>query len=366
MVISATGFLKKIDKQKLNNLIVLIGDDAYYRDLINKKIVEKVYKDATDDEREIRVFDKKIDLNEVSATINTYPFFSGKSIVFLKDLQLLEPSKKSAKQSAETSVGKGKKNKTVTDKKKEEDLKKLLIILNDIPDYCTVCIYANKLDKRSKIYKTLAKNNEIIECESLKPSQVGRWLRDKGTELKISWEPSAINLIEEYMMVTDTVPLLLLSSEVEKMITYCYPNKRITKKAVEDIFSELPEVSRFALTNAISNKDIEKVLKILAFEKRKNVQVIEILGIISYEIKKNLKVKELMERGCNKNSIVSKLKMHPYAVQMTMKSSENFSLEKLEKALLEITELNMDMRIGGRQYSKLEEILITLLTEKKD
>lgn len=361
MAISATRFLSKIEKENLNNLVILIGEDSYYRDLVNKKVLEKVYKGASEDEREIYNFDKKIDLNEVSATINTFPFFAGKSIVILKDLQLLEPPKKSTKQSDENNEGKGKKNKTATDKKKEE-LEKLLIILSDIPDYCTVCLYSNKIDKRSKLYKTLSKNNEIIECGSLKSYQIGEWLREKCSETEVSWEPGAIRLIEEYMMVTDAVPLLLLSSEVEKMITYCYPNKKITKKAVEEIFSELPEVSRFALTNAISAKDIKKVLKILAFEKRKNVRVIEILGIISYEIKKNLKVKELMERGYNKSLIVSKLKMNPYAAQMTMESALKFSQKKMETALLAITELNMDMRIGGREYSKLEEILIMLLT----
>lgn len=361
MAISETRFLSKINKENLNNLVILVGEDTYYRDLINKKVLQIVYKDASDDEREIYVFDKKIDLNEVSATINTFPFFAGKSIVLLKDLQLLEASKKGLKLTGNDDGSRVKKTKTADDKKKE-DLEKLLIILSDIPEYCTVCLYANKIDKRSKFYKTLSKNNEIIECESLKSYQVGQWIREKGNEAGVSWEPSAIRLIEEYMMVTDTVPLLLLNSELEKIITYCYPNKKITRKAVEEIFSELPEVSRFALTNAISAKDIKKVLKILAFEKRKNVSVIEILGIISYEFKKNLKVKELMERGYNKGLIVSKLKMNPYAAQMTMESAGKFSQMKLERALFEITELNMDMRIGGRQYSKLEEILIMLLT----
>lgn len=361
MTISVTRFLSKLNKKNLNNLVILVGEDSYYRDLINKKILQIIYKDASEDEREIYNFDKKIDLNEVSATINTFPFFAGKSIVVLKDLQLLESPKKAPKQVENNSGSKTKKNKTIVDKRKEE-LDKLLIILNDIPDYCTVCLYANKIDKRSKFYKALSKNNEIVECERLKPYQVGEWIREKANETGVSWESSAIRLIEEYMMVTDAVPLLLLNSEIEKIITYCYPNKQITKKAVEEIFSELPEVSRFALTNAISAKNIKKVLKILALEKRKNVSVIEILGIISYEIKKNLKVKELMERGYNKSIIVSKLKMNPYAAQMAMESAGKFSQSKLERALLEIIELNMDMRIGGRQYSKLEEVLITLMT----
>lgn len=38
-----------------------------------------------------------------------------------------------------------------------------------------------------------------------------------------------------------------------------------------------------------------------------------------------------------------------------------FSEAKLRDALLELTQLNVDLRRGGREYSILEEILLRLL-----
>ena len=43
--------------------------------------------------------------------------------------------------------------------------------------------------------------------------------------------------------------------------------------------------------------------------------------------------------------------------------SRRFGLGELERALLELSQLNIEIRYGGRQFEKLEEILIRLLSK---
>lgn len=46
-----------------------------------------------------------------------------------------------------------------------------------------------------------------------------------------------------------------------------------------------------------------------------------------------------------------------------IEQSRRFQLGELERALLELSQLNIEVRYGGRQFEKLEEIIIKLLSD---
>jgi DNA polymerase-3 subunit delta len=163
------------------------------------------------------------------------------------------------------------------------------------------------------------------------------------------------------MAATDNVPLLLLANEIEKLAIYAGTRKKWTRQDVKDIFSELPEVSIFALTNAIAEKKTEEVLTLLALEEKRGTNVLKVAGIVSSQIRKLWQVKELMEAGYDKTSIANELKMHPFIAQKTMAQSKFFTTASLQKCLTALAQLNMDLRKGGRRFEQLEEILVMFL-----
>ena len=54
--------------------------------------------------------------------------------------------------------------------------------------------------------------------------------------------------------------------------------------------------------------------------------------------------------------------MNPYVVKKNFQASRRFSLVSLKTALNELAQMNIDIRLGGRQFERLEEILVKLLT----
>ena len=148
--------LKKLQSgAQLPQLIVVYGEDAYYRQKLASCIAQYVYGDTPEEDREITTFDKDTNLGELEGVINTYPFFSGKSLVLLRDEKLLG---KSESENA---------------KKQQERLGK---ILGDIPEYCTVFVSTTKLDGRTKFAKELIKNGAACNCEPIKIYNLGDWL----------------------------------------------------------------------------------------------------------------------------------------------------------------------------------------------
>lgn len=325
----------------LPNLIVCYGDEDYYRKRIAKAVVEYIFGDMPEEDRQQSSFEKDTNLGELESTINSYPFFCPKSLLILKDEKLL------GKAESETA------------KKQQERLGK---ILSDIPEYCLVFIAVTKLDKRTKFFKELEKIGLVCACDAVKSYNVGDWLHQKAQSLGGVLSRDAEQTILEYIEPLDTAPLQLLEQELEKLAIYTGDRKRWGREDVETIFAELPEVGRFALTNALAERKLVKFLELLAAEKKKNTPIILLCGSLMYQLRKLLQILELLNKGYNVEQVGEAMNMkYPAIRNKSVNQARRFSQAALEEALLSMAQLNIDLRLGGRQYDRLEEIVVKLL-----
>lgn len=342
MEIKPEELLAKIKKgDALGPLLLVYGEDDYYRKSILKALPDYVFGEAETEDREISRFDKDTDLRELDAAINTYPFFSGRSLIYILDEKLLNNKQDSESGSLQ-----------------QEKLGKLL---EDIPDYCTVVVAAVKLDKRKKLFKLLQKLGVSCECKPLKTYTLGPWLENKAKELGGILDRSAIDTILDYLAPVEDAPLQLLSGELEKLAIYAGDRKRWTSQDVEAIFAALPEISAFAINKAISEHKIAQVLKLLAVEKRKKTDVLPLCGMLLFGLRRIVRIKEMLSQYYPDKEIASALKLPPTMLNRYKREAQSFSIEALMEAILELEQLNMELRQGGRQYERLEEILIKLL-----
>jgi len=326
------------------NIILALGDEDYYRSEITKYIADYVYGDTPEEDREITYFEKDTNIKELEAVINTYPFFSGYSLVILRDEKLWKVDKDKISEAK---------------KKQLDDLTK---ILSDIPEYCTILIVAQNMDKRMKLFKTLKDNALVANCERIKVREIAPWLNAKAEELGGRFEYDAIPAIMDYLAATDEAPLALLIQELEKLALYAGERKNWNKSDVETIFSALPEAAFYALNNFIADKKLVEALTILADEKKKGKHILLLCGGVQAQLRKMLRIKELVKKGYDQKSIAGELKLHPFVVKMTMQQCKQFTEESLLTALMEIGELNKGLRKGGRDFALFEEILVKLLS----
>ena len=91
MDIKAEELLAKLQQHKplpQAQVLLLCGEEDYYRNSIIAALPEYVFGDTPEADREITVFDKDTNLSGLQAAVNSYPFFCGKSLIFLKDEKL--------------------------------------------------------------------------------------------------------------------------------------------------------------------------------------------------------------------------------------------------------------------------------------
>lgn len=324
------------------NLLVVYGEEDYYRQQIVTALPEALFQGVDSADRAITSFDKDTDLNELASVINTYPFFSGQSLIVLKDEKLL-----AAKAESEA---------------RKQQLDKLADILSDIPDYCTVLVSASKLDKRTKLFKALKKTALMCECASIKLNNLSQWLDGQAAAYGARWSFDAVGKIIEYLQPVDKIPLKLLQQEIAKLVVYAGERREWTAEDVESIFSALPEASSFAIINALGKRNLPEVLMLLAAEKKKGTNVLPLCALITFKLRQMLQYLELSSRGFDYKGIVAELKLNPYVAKNLQREVRGFTAQALTKALLELAQLNIDLRKGGRDYTRLEEILLQLLS----
>ena len=324
------------------NLLVVYGEEDYYRQQIVTALPEALFQGVDSADRAITSFDKDTDLNELASIINTYPFFSGQSLVVLKDEKLL-----AAKAESEA---------------RKQQLDKLADILSDIPDYCTVLVSASKLDKRTKLFKALKKTALMCECASIKLNNLSQWLDGQAAAYGARWSFDAVGKIIEYLQPVDKIPLKLLQQEIAKLAVYAGERREWTAEDVESIFSALPEASSFAIINALGKRNLPEVFVLLAAEKKKGTNVLPLCALITFKLRQMLQYLELSSSGFDYKGIVAELKLNPYVAKNLQREVRGFTAQALTQALLELAQLNIDLRKGGRDYTRLEEILLQLLS----
>ena len=345
MEINEEELLYKLQhKQELahfGNLLVVFGEEDYYRQQIVAAVPEYIFQDVEAADREISVFDKDLDVRELRNIINTYPFFCGRSLVIIKDEKLL-----GSKQESDS---------------KKAQLDKLADILSDIPEYCTVLVSVAKPDKRTKFFKVLKKQGLLCECASIKLNNLAPWLDVQAKKYGAHWEYDAIGRIIEYLQPVDKVPLQLLQQEIAKLDVYAGERKTWTKEDVENIFASLPEASNFALINAVAKKNLSEALNILAGERKNGTNILPVCALIMFKLRQMLQFMELAQKGYDYKGILAELKLNPYVAKNLQQEVRRFNAGELSQALLALAQLNVDLRQGGRDYTRLEEILICLL-----
>lgn len=366
MDIKAEELLAKLQQHKplpQAQVLLLCGEEDYYRNSIIAALPEYVFGDTPEADREITVFDKQTDLAELMAAINTYPFFCGKSLVVLNDENLWAVRKK---KNDNVSVDNEEANEeSVSQQDEELDTKKierLTTILTDVPDYCTVVLNGKKFDKRTKLYKALKQKAIICECNRIKEKQLPDWLNAQANTYGARLTYDAIEVIVDiFESVMEDLPLGVLKQEIDKLAIYTAGRKQWTAQDVLNVVVAPGNTSAFAITNFVADAKLKEALEVMAIEKKRGINILPLCARIQFKLRQLLRYHELKSRGYDNNSMMKELGLSSGAMSYVVKQSRHFNEKKLRQAIIAINDININIRRGGRDYGALEEVLIKLL-----
>ena len=163
----------------------------------------------------------------------------------------------------------------------------------------------------------------------------------------------------ERMSILPEISLWYLENEFEK-ITLNVPGKEITVKDLQRNLLEMPEVSTFAIVDAINAKKIKSAVEILRTQMRVQNNFVVVITVLSRHVRQLLLAKFYLKNKITGKELAQKLEMHPFIAQKFEKIVPTYPSKLLEEIFIELADADFNFKIGRAGIESLERIVIKL------
>ena len=315
----------------LKNVYLLSGTEFYFIDKALEKILARLDLDRTTELVTIDC-DSKPSIGEIISAIDSSPFFGSKNVVLIKNATIFSAEKK---------------------------FERLENILKDMQPTNYAIFTAKAADKRRKLYKIISQVGAILEAEPLRAWEVDDWLNEKLKSIGKVMRGEARRHFNERLGILPEISLWYLENELDKVALNAAGNE-ITAEDLRRNMLSPPEVSNFALTDALDERKIKKAIYLLRTQAKVPAKLPLVLTLLVNHVRRLLRAKFFMAQGISGRRLGEPLEMNPYIAQKVGETSKSYSEKLLEEVFVELAEADFKLKTGRAGVEILERILLKL------
>jgi DNA polymerase III subunit delta len=327
------NLLQRIEKGQAIPAMALLGSDPYLRDQCRNALIEKFIPDGARDWAVLKISAAGGGLQELLERAQMAPMLSPRQLLILQDCEALERG------SEET---------------QERATEELSAYLEDPAPFSIVVFEAEQMDKRKKVFKTLAANALIVDLTtSVDPTalalhmakEIGATIsRDAAAELAdaVDGEPAKIRL------------------EIEKLALYA-AGRAITGEDVDALVVSAKKYTVWKLADAFAARDRRASMDLLDSLLREGEQPAGLVGALSWMYRKLVEAREL-PAGTNSYSAARELGMRPEAAEVALRQARKIPREQLLAGIGILAEADSALKSGAPNPRATLEFMLARLT----
>lgn len=321
--------LKKQMKEKVfSHFYLFYGEESYLIRYYKKELIKSILGEVGG--MNFSSFEgKNINLKEIIGLSATLPFFSDYRVILIEHSDLFSSQNE------------------------------LTEFLSTFPESTILIFTEETVDKRTKLFKELSKQGLVLSFPREKAETLIHWV--------ISYLKKNHTLISKvdasYLIFRVGESMELLSQEMEKLISFAFEKKDISKEDIDLICPETLQDKIFKLMDSIGRKDRKEALNYYYDLLDLKEPMLRILSLIERHFHILLIAKKLKEEG-SPRELTDLLKLHPFVAKNYLSMSDNFSLSTLETALDYSISLDRDIKTGAINDKVAVEHLILKYTSK--
>ena len=246
----AERFVSELESRKLRPAYVFVGDEAFFRKRFRDAILEHL---VPADLRDFSIFEfdlAEIDLAEILDRARTPSLMAPFQVFFVRGVKSL--------------FGRGSNEEKLAaiEGYCENPNPDALIVF--VADHISIPADVRRMEMQDKeryqrIREAMGHYCGIVELARVEEGEAVRWIADYCTSRGVKIEPDGARELVDAL----GGDMMLISSELEKLILYVGEKKRITLGDVETMVLAAKQRSLYELTDAISSKDRVRALEIL-------------------------------------------------------------------------------------------------------
>lgn len=311
---------------------ILMGEEAYYIDLIADYIAENV---LTPDERDFNqtvVFGADTNAVQIADMARRYPMMAEYQVVIVKEAQAV---------------------------KSLDALEKYLVN----PVKSTILVWCHKngsIDKRKKVLSLAEKVGVVFESAKMKDWQLNGFIEGYLKERRVSIDPKSTQLIADHI----GADLHRLTSELNKLtLSMGEDDRRVTPELVESKIGVSKDFNSFELKNALINRDVLKANRIVKyFDKNPKAGSIYSCLPMLFNYFQNLMIVHYVPNKTSEGDVAVALDMRSsWAAKDYMVGLRNFSAKKTMDIIGKIREIDAKSKGLDNPNTPAEELMKELI-----
>ena len=243
----------------------------------------------------------------------------------------------------------------------ESDREKLIEVISDVPEYCTVVFTYEtvqwKPDKRvKKLWEAIEKNASVVEFAKQEQRDLIAWVgrHFAARKKRIS------NDLCAYLIDITGGTMTALSSEISKICAYSGADE-IRKTDIDAVTEPVLDAVVFQMTDLLGQGRFPQALQKLQQLLKMQQEPIAILGAVGTQFRRIGTARTLLDYGANAGELIKLCGMTDYAARKTMESARSFSPEFCKKAMELIVQTDYRMKTSFDDNERLLELLILQL-----
>ena len=225
----------------------------------------------------------------------------------------------------------------------KEDIEELIKYINNPFEdvYLVFILREETIDSRKKISKLISSVSKTYVCNKIENYNLNNYLMDY-----IRKEGYTISSRTVELLISKTsYELSVVMNELDKLFIYKDKDKKITEEDIEKVITNNIETNIFDLTNAIINKERNKIDSLYKDLLKRKEDPLKLIITLSNQFRLYLQVKIMRNNGYSEKEITTTLKEHPYRISLAL--NNNYSIEELKDHLEKLSKLNLDIVTGS-------------------
>lgn len=287
---------------KISPIYFLMGEEAYYIDVISDYIESNVLNEEEKGFNQMVLYGKEVSIQDIVSNSKRYPMMAERQVIIVKEAQNLIKT-----------------------------IEQLLDYAKN-PQPTTVLVFNYKyktLDKRKALYKALSKVAVVFDSKKIYEDKIPSWIQSFLRSKQLSITPKAALMLAEFL----GNDLSKIANELNKLEIVVGDQKEITPEIIEENIGISKDFNNFELQKAIGNLDHKKAYQIVHYfaQNSKQHPFVLTISILYLYFTKLMTLHTVRDR--NPGTVAKALGVNPYFVNEYIAVSRNFPMKRISGVL---------------------------------
>ncbi len=225
----------------------------------------------------------------------------------------------------------------------------------DLPEFLTLIITAERMDKRKGLYKALAKDAVVVDLRPLKPGEVKAWIRDRFKAENKRVPPQLVDHIFELTGAN----LSEVANEIANLVAFMGERDTVTQSEVDSLVSSRQKKPIYKFTEHVADGDFMDALVALRGLLTEGEHELRILWHLDFMVKRMLRAKSMLEQGVREEGVMKALNVQPFLRQRFFRQVSSFPLNELRSMYSAIVEWDNKFKSTSRWHPDIDmELLV--------